>query len=126
MAINDPQDPAWHLDTGAMDHITNNSGNLYSLVPYQGTNSVMVGNGETLPITHIGIATIGSSPSPIQLYNILLVPSIKKDVLLVSKLTYDYPLTFEFMAPSFVIKDRVTDRIRAKPRNHKGLYTFDI
>lgn len=60
LTIADPQDHAWHPDNRATDHMTGYLGNLHSLTPYHGTDGVMVGNGETLPITHIGQATIGT------------------------------------------------------------------
>ena len=125
MKLSDIQDSAWHPDTGATDHMTGNAGNLHSLTPYTGNDGVMVGNGNILPITHIGKATVGSGDSSIPLNDVLLVPDIKKDLLSISKLTSDYPLKFEFDGPGFVIKDRITQRIVARGRKQKGLYIFD-
>lgn len=85
----------------------------------------MVRNGETLIITHIGQATIGTGDSSIRLNDFLLVPNIKKD-LFVRKLTTDYPLTVEFDGLGFVIKDRITHQRVARGRKRKkGLYNFD-
>ena len=69
-----------------MDHITDDPGNLDSLTPYHGSDGVMVGNGQTLPITHFGQATIGTGVSSINLNDVLLVPDIKKNLLSVSSL----------------------------------------
>ncbi|XP_010475978.1 PREDICTED: uncharacterized protein LOC104755317 [Camelina sativa] len=44
----------WLPDSGSTAHITNSTANLQQAQPYQGNDSVMVGNGEFLPITHIG------------------------------------------------------------------------
>ena len=74
----------------------------------------MVGNGHTLPITHIGKTTLGIGSSSIHLKDVLLVPDIKKDLLSVSKLTTDYPLIFEFDGHGFVIKDRTINKTIAK------------
>ena len=70
-----PDDP-WVIDTRTTDHMTGNLGNLHSLIPYHDTDGVMVGNGETLPITNIDIgqATVGTSDSSIILNDVLLVP----------------------------------------------------
>ena len=85
----------------------------------------MVGNGHTLPITHIGETTLGIGSSSIHLKDVLLVLDIKKDLLSVSKLTTDYPLIFEFDGHGFVIKDRTTGKTVAKGSKRGGLYAFD-
>ena len=103
----------WFPDTRASDHITGNPGNLHSLTPY-GFDGVMVGSGNTLPLTHIGENTLGTGSSSIHLKDVLLVPDIKKDLLSVSKLTTDYPLIFEFDGHHFVIKDKTTNKTIAK------------
>ena len=110
----------WFLDTGASDHITGNPGNLHSLTPYHGSDGVMVGNGHTLLITHIGETTLGIGSSPIHLKDVLLVPDIKKYLLSVSKLTTDYPLIFEFDGHGFVIKDRTTNKTIVKGSKRGG------
>ena len=85
----------------------------------------MVGNGHTLPITHIGETTLGIGSSSIHLKDVLLVLDIKKDLLSVSKLTTDYPLIFEFDGHGFVIKDRTPNKTVAKGSKRGGLYAFD-
>lgn len=77
MTIANYQESDWILDMGAMDHITGNAENLESLTPYYGIDGVMVGNGHTIPITHIGQTTIGTGSSSIYLKDVLLVPDIK-------------------------------------------------
>nr|CAD1835675.1 unnamed protein product [Ananas comosus var. bracteatus] len=57
--ITDVHDDEWHPDTGANAHITDKPGNLTNLVPYSGSDSVMVGDGTSLPITHIAATSIG-------------------------------------------------------------------
>ena len=125
LKIADNQDSDWFPDTGATDHITDNPGNLDSLTPYHGSDGVMVGNGHTLPITHIGQAIVGIGTSSIKLNDVLLVPDIKKNLLSVSKLTTDFPFTFEFNGLGFVIKDMTTNQIVAKGRKRDGLYALD-
>jgi transposase InsO family protein len=125
MTIVDNQDSTWFPNTRATYYMTGDPGNLHSLTPYHGTDGVMVGNGDSLPITHIGQATIGSGSSSLKLNDVLLVPDIKKDLLSVSKLTSDYPLIFEFDGDGFVIKDRTTNRIVATGSRRGGLYALD-
>ncbi|CAN7077145.1 unnamed protein product [Brassica oleracea var. botrytis] len=44
----------WYPDTAATHHITNSTQHLQSSQPYSGTDAVIVGNGDFLPITHVG------------------------------------------------------------------------
>jgi hypothetical protein len=44
----------WLTDTGASDHITSNASNLNTPTPYHGSEQVIVGNGQNLPIQSIG------------------------------------------------------------------------
>ncbi|XP_010515027.1 PREDICTED: uncharacterized protein LOC104790924 [Camelina sativa] len=44
----------WLPDSGSTAHITNSTANLQHAQTYQGNDAVMVGNGEFLPIIHIG------------------------------------------------------------------------
>jgi hypothetical protein len=97
MTIADNQDSTWFLDTRATDHMIGDPCNLHSLTLYHCTDGVMVGNGESLPITHIGQANIGSSSSSLKLKDVILVPDVKKDLLFVSKLTSDYPFNLNLM-----------------------------
>lgn len=39
-------DPNWYVDTGAMDHITNDLKRLITKEPYGGTNQVQVADGQ--------------------------------------------------------------------------------
>ena len=114
ITIADSQDSKWFSDTGASNHIIGYPGNLHPLTPYHGSDGVMVGNGHTLPITHIGETTLSIGSSSIHLKDVLLVLDIKKDLLSVSKLTTDYPLIFEFDGHHFVIKDKTTNKTIAK------------
>jgi hypothetical protein len=44
----------WCLDSGATHHMTANTTSLPDAHPYTGTNTIVVGNGNQLAITHIG------------------------------------------------------------------------
>ncbi|KAF8401648.1 hypothetical protein HHK36_012594 [Tetracentron sinense] len=124
-SIADNQNSEWFPDTGATAHMTGNPGKLQNLKPYKGNDGVMVGNGQTLAITHIGEAHINEKSTPIDLKNVLLVPEIKKDLLSVSQLTNDMPYTFEFNSDGFVIKDRRTNLVVAVGSRKEGLYALE-
>ena len=44
----------WFVDFGATNHITSNLNNLSLHAPYNGGDKVAIGNGKTLPISHVG------------------------------------------------------------------------
>ncbi|XP_010493723.1 PREDICTED: uncharacterized protein LOC104774223 [Camelina sativa] len=53
-----PSGQEWYPDTGATAHITNSPAQLQNSQVYKGDDAVMVGNGDFLPITHIGSIAI--------------------------------------------------------------------
>ncbi|CAL5404806.1 unnamed protein product [Camellia sinensis] len=46
----------WYLDSAATDHITNDMSNLSCYQPYQGSDQITIGNGNSIPIHHTGQA----------------------------------------------------------------------
>lgn len=94
MTITDGQVSEWLPDAGASAHVTGNQGNLKNLVPYAGSDTIMVGDGNKLPISHIGEANITAGPNQLLLRNVLLVPNMKKNLLSISQLTKDFPCIF--------------------------------
>ncbi|PKU75736.1 Retrovirus-related Pol polyprotein from transposon TNT 1-94 [Dendrobium catenatum] len=44
----------WILDSGASSHLTADASNIQQLTPYQGSDSVSIANGQTLPIHNSG------------------------------------------------------------------------
>ena len=87
--------------------------------PYTGKEKVVVGNGSSLPITHIG----SCSPTPtLKLNDVLVVPDLTKNLLSVSKLTKDYPLSVSFTNNDFIIQNRHTRQVVASGKHVAGLY----
>jgi hypothetical protein len=64
-------------------------GNFSSLVPSISSQSITVGNGATLPITHIGSYVLTSNYIPIHLRNILIIPQIIKNLIFILQFTTD-------------------------------------
>lgn len=75
--LSNSQDAEWFPDTGASSHITAKAGNLTNLIPYHETDSVMIGNGKCLPISHIGEGKIYNGTTVLPSKNVLLAPTIK-------------------------------------------------
>ena len=60
---------------------------------YTGKDSMIVGNGASLPITHTGTL---SPVQNIHLLDVLVVPHLTKKKNSISKLTSDFPLSITF------------------------------
>ncbi|XP_020416779.1 uncharacterized protein LOC109948391 [Prunus persica] len=54
MHVASTSDPNWYLDSGATNHMTHDARTFPSGTPYAASDQVVVGNGDTLPITHSG------------------------------------------------------------------------
>uniref|UniRef100_A0A453IX35 Retrovirus-related Pol polyprotein from transposon TNT 1-94-like beta-barrel domain-containing protein n=1 Tax=Aegilops tauschii subsp. strangulata TaxID=200361 RepID=A0A453IX35_AEGTS len=81
--------PEWYLDSGASSHVTGNQGILTSSshslthVP----SSILVGNGQHLPITATGSTTL--HPHKFRLTDILVSPHVVTSLISVRKFTKD-------------------------------------
>lgn len=60
-----------------------------TLFPYHVNDSVLVGNGVSLPITHTSCLPLTLGSHKFQLNNVLHVPSLKKNLLSASQFTKD-------------------------------------
>uniref|UniRef100_A0A2N9ELB4 Reverse transcriptase Ty1/copia-type domain-containing protein n=2 Tax=Fagus sylvatica TaxID=28930 RepID=A0A2N9ELB4_FAGSY len=83
----------WLTDTGATDHITSNAFSLTTPTPYQGSEQVTVGNGQSLPIQSI-----------------------------VHKLCLDNNCSCHFDAKQLLIQDLPTGRLLYKGLSKDGVY----
>lgn len=114
----------WYPDSGVTAHITNSTQRLHHSHPYHGSDSVIVGDGSFLPITHVGSANLPSTSGNLPLKDILVCPDIAKSLLSVSKLTTDYPCSFKFASDGVHVKDKATKKLLTLGRNHKGMYVL--
>ena len=48
----------WVMDSGALNHVTNDLNNLSLYFEYRGPDEILVGNGSSLKITHNGSTQI--------------------------------------------------------------------
>lgn len=118
----------WYPDTAATAHITNSQQNLQTAQSYHGHDSVMVADGNFLPITHIGsvpLQTNSGFSGIISLKDVLVCPNIDKYLLSVSKLTDDYPCEFTFDCDGVYVKDKLTKQILTQGTRLKDLYVLD-
>ena len=128
MRITDVTDAAgieWYSDNGATAHVTNSPQQLQQCQPYYGSNTVMVGDSNFLPIPHTGYFSIATTSGKLALTDVLVCPGIAKSLLSVSKATKDYPCSFKFDDNGVRVKDKQTKRLLIKGRNINGLYLLE-
>lgn len=113
--------PDWFVDSGATDHMASSAASVSQPMPYAGNSKVAFGDGNVLPISHIGQSMIHNN---IKLRDVLVVPTITKNLLSISKLTTDNSMDVLFSQPHFYIQDRATKQVLAKGRCEQGLYVL--
>jgi len=103
---NNTWDSAWHTDTRATHHFTNDA-NILNLqkFDYAGADSVQVGNDQGLQISKTRTSKISTPSSTFVLNNVLLVPKIHKNLLSVHQFCVDNNVYFEFHSYYFLVKD---------------------
>ena len=114
----------WYPDSTASAHITNDGSQLQSSAPYLGNDQVIVGNGDYLPITHIGSIPLHTPKGILPLDDVLVCPAITKSLLSVSKLTSNYPCEFTFDDESVLVKDKLTKQVITESHMHNDLYVL--
>jgi len=124
-SIQDPSNLDWYPDNGATSHITNNANALDNATPYSGNDGVLVGNGESLPVTHIDSISALNSFNSLSLCDILVVPELTKNLISISSLTLDLNCCVIFVASSFTIQDLQTRAVLGTSRHRNGLYVLD-
>ena len=122
-------DEGWYLDSGATHHITNNMANMHVREEFKDSDQLTIGNGQGLIITHIGDACFNHKSfksafkhTPITLKDILLVPSITKNLISISKLTTGNNLSIEFVGNVCYVKDSLKGQVLLQGLAEKELY----
>ena len=96
-------DASWLLDSGASHHVINNLSNLSLHAPYDGTEKLLVGDGMGLHISHIGTMNLFN----LQLNNVLVVPTMTKNIISISQLCKDNNISIHFSSTCFFLKDKL-------------------
>ena len=112
-------DANWYMYTVATFHMTSAQGNLTSYFNMSNKHSIMVGNGQSIPIHGYGHTKL-SFPCPLlQLNN---VPHLVKNFVLVRKFTTDNSVSVEFDPFGFSVKDFQTWRPVMRCESRGELY----
>ena len=112
---------SWFLDSGTIHHLSHTTANIHN-----GTDSMMVGNGKSLPITQVGHSFLHTSAKPFVLHNVLHVPQLTSNLISVSKFCTDNNTILEFHISSFFVKDKDTKVTLLQGQLEHGLYKFPI
>ena len=120
-AITNNQDP-WLADSGTSDHLTANLNNLSVQSQYKGPDQVTIGNGQSLPINHIGNATLHTKYHDFTLKNVLHVPRIALNLLSVHKFFLHNNYSCYFDANQIKIQDIPTGKLLYKGLSENGVY----
>jgi hypothetical protein len=123
------EDQQWLVDNGANAHITNELENLSIQEPFQGHDSVAVGNGAGLVITNTSSSTLLSSTSlnsSFKLKDILHCPAASTNLLFIQKFCKDNNCFFILTASHFFVKDNQTMAILLEGKSENGLYPMRL
>lgn len=113
----------WLLYSGVSHHITTYLANLSLHSPYTGSNSVLVGDGKSLPIAHAGTLSISQSGS-LTFSNTLHVPNMSRSLIYVSCLCSKNDVYIVFSSSDFQVKDQRTENVRLRGVHVNGLYCW--
>jgi hypothetical protein len=116
----------WYADSGASSHMTAHFGILSSPHPPSlfGPSSIIVGNGALLPITSIGSYLFPALHRPLVLNNVLVSPSIIKNLIFVHRFTTDNNCSIEFDPFGLSMKDLQMRSVIARCNSTGDLYPF--
>ncbi|KAH0730360.1 hypothetical protein KY289_001548 [Solanum tuberosum] len=118
--LNTSENP-WILDSGASHHITATPQNLQA---YNGMEQVSMGDGNKISITYTGSTHLNASNKSFKLSNTLCAPSIKRNLLSVSKFGQDNLTSIEFFPFYFSVKDLETRTPLVHSQSRDGLYEW--
>ncbi|XP_074266651.1 uncharacterized protein LOC141589930 [Silene latifolia] len=123
MSFKAPVDGNWYMDSGASSHMTFNSGTLNTISNHRlnSPKHVVVGNGSLIPVTTIGHKHL---PSSLALKDVLVTPSLVKNLISVRKFTTDNNCSVEFDSCGFSVKELPSRREIIRCNSKGDLYTF--
>jgi len=115
----------WLADSGANTHITADSSNIDNPQPFDGADTVGVGNGAGLSIKHSGSSLVHSKTSSVPsflLKNILHCPNASANLLSINKFCIDNDCWFALTGSSFSVQDNLTGAVLLQGPSENGLY----
>lgn len=126
MHVASSTDPYWYPDTDATHHMISDACSMIFAIGNGQHGHVVVGNGDVLPITHIGNISFESRSYIFRLSQVLYVPTIRKNLLSIAKFTRDYWVSLSFLPWGFVIHDLKTGVILFQGPCEDGIYPIKL
>ena len=100
-----PVSLTWLLDSGASHHVTTGLNNLMLYDPYDGLDDIVIGDGNGLYITHLGLTSLSAPSHSFTLQNVLCVPHMKRNLISISQFCKTNKTSVEFLLSFFRVKD---------------------
>ncbi|KAL4576526.1 hypothetical protein LXL04_012621 [Taraxacum kok-saghyz] len=97
--------PPWMFDSGASHHVASNPASFHTLSDCGGPDEIVLGNGTTLPISHVGHTSLPTQSRSLNLPNTLYVPNLKHNLISIAKLCKTNHVSVEFFPYHFIVKD---------------------
>jgi hypothetical protein len=119
----------WLADSGANTHITADSSLLTESQPFDGSETVGVGNGTGLLIHNTGSSIVqspNSASSKLLLSQILHCPAASANLLSINKFCKDNKCWFALTDIDFTVKDNLTGKILLHGPSENGLYPIRL
>jgi hypothetical protein len=115
-------DQEWFADSGANAHITSNLENLNIQQPFEGNETVEVGNGLGLTIDNAGSALLHTPKSDFHLNKILHCPNASANLISIQCFCVDNHCYFILTSTHFFVKDMLTKATLLEGKTENGLY----
>ena len=112
----------WLFDSGATNHVTADPSMMNQKTEYNGSEKLIIGNGQGLCISNIGSSHYNFSNGNISLNKILHVPQITKNLLSIARITSDNNAIVEFISHCVFVKDKDSKRVLLRGVLKDGLY----
>ncbi|KAL9997722.1 putative RNA-directed DNA polymerase [Helianthus debilis subsp. tardiflorus] len=117
---------SYMFDSGASNHVDPDRASLHSVSDYGGPEEIVLGNGNTLTITHIGQSVLPLSHGSLSLNDVLCVPRLKNKLISVAKLCKTNHVSVEFFPTHFFVKDLRTGARLMRGENYLDVYYANL
>jgi hypothetical protein len=119
-------DTNWYANSEASDHITSELEKLTLREKYGGRDQVHTASGTGMQISNISHTTLHSPIRKLHLKDVLHVPSARKNLASVHRITSDDNVFLEFHPKFFLIKDWAMKTTLHRGKGEGGLYPLGL
>ncbi|MFS7926745.1 putative RNA-directed DNA polymerase [Helianthus anomalus] len=114
------------FDSGASHHVDPDHASFHFVSEYGGPDEIVLGNGNTLSITHIGKKSLQTSNGSLSLQDVLYVPHFKNKLISVANLCKTNQVSVEFFPTHFFVKDLRTGARLLRGENYLDVYYANL